>query len=219
MTETDWLTCADPTPMLEFLLAGRASERKARLFAVACCRRIWHLLTDQGSRKALEVIERYADGMASEADLESATTLALEPVLARSFCSRSPKPSAGEAVPGAVWYAANRAISWEKTTRYVAEMTARANDLKAEQKVQAVLLRDIFGNPYRPVVVERSWLSPKVVGLAQAIYDDRAFDRLPVLAAALEEAGCNDAAILSHCRQAGPHFRGCWVVDLLLEKE
>ena len=179
MTEAEWLTCTDPSKMLEFLLAGRASERKARLFAVACCRRIWHLLTDRGSRKALEVVQRYADGMANEADLESATTLALEPVLARSFCSRGPKPSAAEAVPGAVWYAANRAISWEKTTRYVAEMTARATDLEAERNFQAVLLHDIFGNPFRPIALNPSWLSFNVVALVQAIYDDDAFDRLP----------------------------------------
>ncbi len=86
----------------------------------------------------------------------------------------------------------------------------------------ASLLRDIAGNLFRPQpVIDSSWLSwndriiPK---LAQAIYDDRAFDRLPILADALEEAGCTNADILNHCRQPGEHVRGCWVVDLLLGK-
>jgi hypothetical protein len=86
----------------------------------------------------------------------------------------------------------------------------------------AALLRDVFGNPFRPLPqVNPAWLAweggtvPKV---AQATYDERAFDRLPVLADALEDAGCTDADILGHCRISGDHVRGCWVVDLVLEK-
>jgi hypothetical protein len=84
------------------------------------------------------------------------------------------------------------------------------------------ILRDIFGNPFRPITINPAWLSwnegtiPKI---AQAIYDERAFDRMPILADALEEAGCTNADILSHCRQPGEHVRGCWVVDLILGKE
>jgi hypothetical protein len=80
------------------------------------------------------------------------------------------------------------------------------------------LLRDIFGNPFRPVSVEPHWLTPTVRNLAAAIYAGRAFDRLPVLADALEDAGCDNADVLTHCRGPGPHVRGCWVVDLLLGK-
>ena len=220
MTEQEWMACTDPTPMLGFLMNGRASERKAKLFAVACNHRIWHLLTDRGSRQALEVVERYADGLASEEELESAVTVALEPVLARSFCSRK-TVSATEAVPGAVWYAANRAISWEKTTIYVADMTARATaDSVAERKAQAALLLDIF-NPLCCDLLSLvpAWRTPKVVALAQAIYDARTFDRMPELADALQKAGCDNSEILAHCRGPGPHVRGCWVVDLLLGKE
>ncbi|MBL8795193.1 MAG: hypothetical protein JNM56_14910 [Planctomycetia bacterium] len=84
---------------------------------------------------------------------------------------------------------------------------------------QALLFRDLFGNPFRPVTVNPAWLTSAVVSLAQAIYDERAFDRLPILADALEDAGCDHADILNHCRQPGEHVRGCWVVDLLLAKE
>ena len=80
------------------------------------------------------------------------------------------------------------------------------------------LLRDIFGNPFRPVTVNLVWRSASVVSLAQAIYEERAFERLPILGDALEDAGCANADILAHCRGPGPHVRGCWVVDHLLQK-
>ena len=81
------------------------------------------------------------------------------------------------------------------------------------------VLRDIFGNPFRPVIINSAWLTPKVTTLAQSIYDNRAFERMPELADALQEAGCDNQDILSHCRGPGPHVKGCWVVDLLLGKE
>lgn len=74
---------------------------------------------------------------------------------------------------------------------------------------------DVFGNPFRPVSADPRWLTSTVVALAEGIYQDLAFDRMPILADALEEAGCDNADILSHCRGDGPHVRGCWVVDLL----
>jgi hypothetical protein len=89
---------------------------------------------------------------------------------------------------------------------------------RSERAAQADLVRDIFGNPFRPVTVNPSWLTSTVVALAQGIYADRAFDRLPILADALQDAGCENEDVLNHCRSAGPHCRGCWVVDLLLGK-
>jgi hypothetical protein len=85
------------------------------------------------------------------------------------------------------------------------------------QKTRAVLLvRDIFGNLFQPVSVDPSWLSSTVVALARGAYEERSFDRLPILADALEEAGCADAELLGHCRSGGEHARGCWVVDAVL---
>jgi hypothetical protein len=91
-----------------------------------------------------------------------------------------------------------------------------AESMKAERAGQAVLLREVFGNPFRPVTPDRSWLTSDVLGLARGIEADRAFDRLPILADALEDAGCDNADVLEHCRGPGPHVRGCWVVDLML---
>jgi hypothetical protein len=87
-----------------------------------------------------------------------------------------------------------------------------------EEKPQSTILRDLFGNPFRPVHSDSRWLTQTVRALVRGVYDDRAFDRLPILADALEDAGCDNADILAHCRQPGEHVRGCWVIDLLLGK-
>jgi hypothetical protein len=84
---------------------------------------------------------------------------------------------------------------------------------------RASVLRCIFGNPFRRVAVDQTWLSATVVALAQGVYEERAFDRLPILADALQDAGCTDEDVLAHCRSPEPHARGCWVVDLVLAKE
>jgi hypothetical protein len=81
------------------------------------------------------------------------------------------------------------------------------------------LLLDVFGNPFRPVAVDPAWRTPDVITLAEGIYADRASDRMPILADALQDAGCDNEDVLSHCRGGGPHVRGCWVVDLVLGKE
>jgi hypothetical protein len=93
----------------------------------------------------------------------------------------------------------------------------------AYDSIQIEIMHDIFGAlPFRPIKVDASWLAwngGTVASLAQAIYDDRAFDRLPILADALEDAGCTNQDILNHCRGGTEHVRGCWVVDLLLGKK
>ena len=85
-------------------------------------------------------------------------------------------------------------------------------------RVAVSLVRCVYGNPFRPVALDPAWRTEAVVALAAGIYADRAFERMPVLADALDDAGCTDAEILNHCRGDGPHVRGCWVVDLLLGK-
>jgi hypothetical protein len=105
-----------------------------------------------------------------------------------------------------------------ETALYVAQAKNRP---EKERGIQAAFLHDLFGALLHRVGLDLSWLAWNngiVVKIAQGIYDDRAFDRLPILADALEEAGCTNADILNHCRQPGEHVRGCWVVDLLLGK-
>jgi hypothetical protein len=221
MTEQEWLKATDPWLMLRYL-KGKASERKLRLFAVACCRRSWHLLIDNRSRQAVEVAERYADGEADKevlADAKAAAQaarIALEPERGPHLSS-APKWAAWEpCTPSVFCWAAILA----------ADNAARRTDVEENQERKALcyFLRDIF--PFCPPHWDASWRMPELIALAQSAYDDRLLpegtlnpSRLAILADVLEAAGCDNAEILNHCRQPGEHVRGCWVVDLLLGKE
>jgi hypothetical protein len=221
MTEAEWLAATDPEPMLAFL-RGKASERKLRLFAAGCCRRVWPALTEARCREAVGVAERYADGLASRGELESARHLAEVDADVAEAWYRAALDSYGisadkrdyREAAGAALAAASDPI-WGAT----AELGKTARVFGGSKPR---LLRCIFGNPFRPAPpiapAWLSWNSGTVPRLAAAIYEDRAFDRLPVLADALEDAGGADAELLDHCRGPGPHARGCWVVDLLLGK-
>jgi hypothetical protein len=217
MTEAEWLVSIDPTPMLEFL-RGKVSDRKLRLFAVACCHRVWHLLPDERSRKAVEVAERYADEKAIREEVLVALSEAKK---VKGF--RRQVTGIRHQTPK---LAAALSLSLNTEQRFLIHVAGNAACLTEEkdkpdaqeQHLQCELLRDIFGNPFRPVAVDRSWLTSTVVSLATGIYEERAFDRLPVLADALQDAGCENQTVLDHCRGPGEHVRGCWVIDLLLGK-
>jgi hypothetical protein len=213
MTEADWLAATDPRPMLAYLSerAG-ASDRKLRLFGVACCRSIWHGLRDERSRSAVEVAERFADGRTTTEELAAAydaAYTAVDDCMGDSLVSEDQALAACGAASEDAAQVAHDALSygWD-------------GDMEASKRRQAALLRDLLGNPFRPPPA----LAPSVLAfnggtvpkLAAAIYEERAFGRLPVLADALEDAGCTDPAILNHCRSGGEHARGCWVVDLVL---
>jgi hypothetical protein len=230
MTEKQWLACTDPRPMLVFL-REKASDRKRRLFAVACCRSIWGMLPDERTRNAVILSEQFADGLATKEELEAVWKETWDIVDAWDNAAREAE---AEGTAHMVWakdMAARAAAfavdaDFPELAAVAGEAGILANQIKKgrqaaedeEQDVLLLLVRDIFGNPFRLITLNTYWLTPKVVALAQAIYDDRAFDRLPILADTLEDAGCNQADILGHLRGPGPHVRGCWAVDLLLGK-
>jgi hypothetical protein len=240
MTEAEWLACEHPRFMLEYL-RGRGSGRKLRLFACACCRRIWQLLADKRFRQAVKVAELYADGQARKAELvaarDEAAVAALKEAEQRAARGEFPAhyaqgqaslhPALCVARPGPrtsrlfEWTADRAAATVAKAAGYWGRITFYPG-WGDEMAAQISLLREVFGNPFRPVTLDPAWLSWKdatVVKLAQAVYDERAFDRMPVLADALEDAGCDNTDILDHCRGPATHVRGCWVVDLILGKE
>jgi hypothetical protein len=230
MTEAEWLTGTDTKSMLEFL-RDKGGERKLRLFACACCREVWDWLEEAESREAVEVAERYADGLATLEVLLTAYRNAQSPAAhsdpaANAAWNAAAHPADEEfsewyrpvgVVPTAVEVAWNASGNiWEQNGDEGPDEWPFKKS--TAQSVQADLLRDIFNNPFRPAWIDPVWLvwnDGTVVKIAQGIYDERAFDRLPVLADALEDAGCHDTAILNHCRRPGQHVRGCWVVDLL----
>jgi len=209
MTEAEWNACTDPGPMLEFL-RGKASDRKLRLFAVACCRRIHHLLADDRSQRALDVAEKFADGLCSEAERLEAEALAWS-----AYCDLAPEINS---VPVAHFPAAE-AAEVAVSDNYPAFAYSLVEEADSGNSRDGNFLRDIFGPLPRRISLNPAWLTPTVTAIAQTVYEDRAFDRLPILADALEDAGCTNQDILAHCRQPGEHCRGCWVVDLLLGKE
>jgi hypothetical protein len=111
---------------------------------------------------------------------------------------------------------ASRALA-TSTATVNSEAWHQANE--KEKRIQYQILHDIFGNPFRPVAFDPAWRTSTALAIAQGIYDDRAFDRLPILADALQDAGCENGDILSHLRGEGPHVKGCWALDLVLGKE
>jgi hypothetical protein len=224
MTEAEWLACTDPQKMLEFL-RGRASDRKRRLFACAWCRCLWHLLTDERSRRAVEVAERYADREAMRGELVAAWEAARAASAAAWGAARAAWAVAWAAAAASWAATSDAACDAARAARHAPGVAADDAAGDAAGDASAALLRDIFANPFRPVSVDPAWLSWQggtVPRLAQAVYEERLLPsghldpaRLAVLADALEEAGCSDPEILGHLRGTGPHVRGCWALDLV----
>ncbi len=221
MTEAEWLACTDSRPLLKEV-SRKISDRKMRLLICACCRRVWDLLTDNRSREAVEVAEQYADGSANRADLIAGRRKA---DAAYQWARKQHGPAAFRLFCAA--HLALQATSTAEKVRFDPREDeflrgAKERKEKTERKARCDLIRDIMGNLFRPVTADLSWLTWKdgtVVNVAQAIYDERRFSDMPILADALEEAGCNNADILNHCRYQGEHIRGCWLIDLLLGKK
>ncbi|MBL8796303.1 MAG: hypothetical protein JNM56_20555, partial [Planctomycetia bacterium] len=228
MTEQEWLGCADPRELLRFF-EGKTSDRKFMLFAVACCRSIWEMLTDERSREAIHVAERYADNLADEREIANAAKLAWEAIQASQhpltpWAARSAwamvahvgaAPLLARETADSVSSAVCSAVRPRKQERF---REARKSRLNLQRTAELSFIRDVFGNPFRPVTAKPAWFTSTVISLATAVYDERGFDRMPILADALEDAGCDNADILNHCRQPGEHVRGCWLVDLILSK-
>lgn len=188
------------------------------------------------SRRIVETVERYGDGSADQHELTDAYGAACEVAWNASdyIGCDALETCVASAAASTAYRDIHRvehphepmpAIDLFDVPSKAVKAAAKAGDgkdhgaRKDESSAQAAILRCIFGNPFRSVTLDLSWLTSNVTAIAQAIYDEPAFDRLPILADALEDAGCANQDILEHCRGPGPHVRGCWVVDLLLGKE
>jgi hypothetical protein len=232
MDEREWLTCADPERML-VNLRGKGSDRKLQLFGVGCCRRIWHLLIDDRSKNAVLTVERDADMMSSPEEVAVAFSdseiafRACEHITDRHADAAGAAHDLTASCEDMILKAGSMALATANAAGYLEDDSffAYREDVEVEYPHQCSLIRDIFGNPFRPVALSPALRTPAVLALAQAAYENRTLpsghlehDRLAILADALEEAGCTDQDILTHLRAPGPHVRGCWVVDLLLGK-
>lgn len=216
-------------------------ERTWRLLACACCRRAWHLLVDERTRLGVEVAERFADGQVSREDLRAAGSAAY-----RAWEETDPRDDDHEDDPRydphhgqACFHAANAIVrltgtgeGWahgfdgpaSEICRAVWFAPAPGMDQRTaeteERKAQCDLARELVGNPFHPVTIDPAWLTVTVLSLARTMYDACDFSAMPILADALQDAGCTNEDVLSHCRDTSlMHVRGCWVVDLILGKE
>jgi hypothetical protein len=192
-------------------LEGKGSARKLRLYAVACVRRVLGQLSSKRHQTAVEVAERYADGLADASELAVACEQARNARRGSSPVNNARRAAVSASSPGDDFEVA----CW---TRHFAALAAGGKDgaeSAAELRVQARLLRCIFGNPFRQASLSASWRNGDAVALAGQAYASRDFSRLPTLADLLEGAGCTDVDMLEHCRSGGEHARGCWVVDFV----
>jgi hypothetical protein len=193
MTEAEWLACDDPEEMLN-ALGDDASDRKLRLITCESMRRVYPARPDDDQR-AIALSERWADGQATDEEIAAFNRATLgEPTGTRWVVLIVP---ALEAI---------RSLFAHTDGRFVPFIPP--------------LLRECLGNPFRPVTFSPAWRTEAVVALASQMYESRDFASMPILADALEDAGCDSADIIAHCRDPkGAHVRGCWVVDLVLGKE
>jgi hypothetical protein len=225
MTEAEWQACVNPRLMLEFI-RSTASDRRMRLFAVACCRSVWHLLKDEEGKEAVEVAEGYVDGVGTSDEMIRAyveTNHLIQVYRARSRNIHK------DAMAFAL-LAVLRSVSggwcfygqdWEYDSfdpLQCASDAAEYVEIGSAWAQKGSTFRDIFGNPFRPVTFHPEWRTSTVLALAQQMYDARDFTAMPILADALQDSGCENSDILPHCRQPGEHVRGCWLVDLVLDK-
>jgi hypothetical protein len=200
LSEGEWLSSIYPGRFLHFVQPG-GSERKIWLFACACCRRLPGYLESDGDRLILEAAERHVEGIDS-----------LQEMLDHNE------------EWGDIRF--HRLHPFEAASRTIESIWFRHGNDERAWAEYAGIFRDIFGNPFRPVAFDPAWVTPTVEAIARGIYHERELPagrldnaRLRVLSDALEEAGCGHEDILSHCRRPAYHVRGCWVVDMILNKD
>lgn len=242
MNAKEWLAAKSPYPMFDYL--GRTvSPRKLRLFGIACCRRIWSIMTYDKCRDAVMLAERYVEGKVSRKEI----TRMSDQLRGEYLEMRNPMNSEDKESQVKKWclYAANNVLQDDDS--YLRDARIRAGDpdllwvwkavnaavenyhfeqvkdpptknkkLYAEELAQANLLREVLGNPLSPIQFDKSWRSANVKKLAQNIYEKQKYDQMSLLAAPLKKAGCTEKDILDHCCGKEPHVCGCWVLDLIL---
>jgi hypothetical protein len=214
MIEAKWLAATDSVRMLEFL-RGNASDRKLRLLAVAMARLFPRQLVG-ALLAAVEMAELMADGPVDERER-------LEVVFRLNRVIGDFDMAHGNWYRKAPWeeryayFAAKNAIGGIALTKISPDGADWRLSRQANADLHPALVREVF-NPFH-AGIDPSWLTSTVTALAQQMYESLEFSAMPILADALQDAGCDDVEVLGHCRGPGPHFRGCWVVDACLGKE
>lgn len=231
MTADEWNTSTSLGELLNACALPEGS-RKLRLFNAAAARRVAAVMPDDHARHLVDLAEQRADDLLAEQDWLRAVVETLDPYLG----NEAARDGAGGATfgvlmnlhqtdPRSILRLADSVIEARAFLAYTGgyptevgaeEWVRRA--MESENSDLCGIFRCVCGNPFRRVTLDPEWRTSTVRSLAEGIYRDRAFDTMPILADALQDAECDNADILNHCRQPGEHVRGCWVIDLLLGK-
>jgi hypothetical protein len=219
MTEEEWLACDDPMGMFSQVVRPlKSSRRRLDLFCLACVRLVWHLLNHPALKLPFDWLElhpgeRVRPRGGHMSDLFQGPAKVLYDWRYRRDL-------------GINTFAVHIAHDlWADFYEYAFDNLGKRSkyDLSVLREDPSIFLpavmREIFGNPFRPVAFSSGWRTDTAVAIARQMYDSRDFGAMPILADALQDAGCDSEQILAHCRGPGPHVRGCWVVELVLGKE
>ncbi len=229
----EWITSSAISAMIEWLeaLDTKVSPRKFRLYGLALCRLIPRVEDDPDCADGIALAKKMTLGRASEPQISMMRSRLRSKIedLESNYQSFEP-----EVYRSILWRIMAVYRLFQDDTAYLSDAPIYPNDPELTRVYDAAghaiagypygvdeagdLLREILGNPFFPVAVLQKWRTPEVVNLAQFIFDQERFDRLPELEIALAKAGCVDERILAHCRRPNDHVRGCWVIDALLEK-
>ena len=208
MTPQEWQQSDSVRAMFDHLVRNRKNApQKLRLLTAACCRLLWDRIPEGPCRKAVEVAERYAIEEASEVDLRSA----------RRSIPRHRGRSLSAGCRADITWLVEHALYENSSTDMICFDLAMVSIGSNRLDFLPALIRDIFGpNPEEPVIFDPNWLTSDVVAMARGMFETNDFSAMPILADALQDAGCENEAILNHCRGDGPHVRGNWVVSGIL---
>jgi hypothetical protein len=216
MTEAEWLRSTDPE-VICWNGDAKRSERKWRLIALAWCSRCPPPRT-QVSRWLDTLLTQFVDDCSLKEKVASARyqmqqwnmLSVYEDEMLYTSLINATHPDARTGL-GQLMRDVRQFLNSHRNRR-------RRSEIGRNWLAWCADIRCIVGNPLRPVAFDPRWRTADVLGVARGVYEERAFDRLPVLMDALLDAGCDNADVLDHCRSPGPHVRGCWVVDLILGK-
>ncbi len=223
ITETEWRK-AKTLIDLDLYRSAWQAYRKWRLFGVACCRRAMAEHPDPRFEPLADASERFADELLNWNKMKPIrkALMTLRKEFGEGFGPHAARHDVVEALDAATGQKPVGTLQASRFAGYALAAGARQKweaALNKEEREQMRLARDIFGNPFRPNLLDPEWRTSNVVLLARSMYESRDFTAMPILSDALQDAGCEHEDILNHCRDAnGVHVRGCWVVDLILLK-
>ena len=226
MTEAEWDSETSSGRMIEQIrrsirLSPRVRARKCRLAALAMLREFLAGETVPGLAGVMDAVERWCDEQGSLAEVNRAAAAATANFPVRSDDDTNWRPVVGylESYDDAVCLRGIASSTQLAQEHRMAISTRTIAPLVPFVAVQCRIIREVFGNLFRPVTFSPDWRTDTALSLARQMYESREFSAMPILADALQDAGCNDEHILTHCRDASQiHVRGCWVVDMVLGK-